>query len=42
MNGDAPDLALHLKEWQELLDWRGRDSRLVRAAFAWSRFKKHF
>ena len=42
MNWNDPHVKLSLKEWQELLDWRGRDSRLVRAAFAWSRRKKAF
>ncbi len=40
MNWNDPAVKLSLKELQELLDWRGRDSRIVRAAFAWSRLKK--
>lgn len=40
VNWNEPHIRLGLKELQETLDWRGRDSRVVRAAFAWSRFKK--
>lgn len=42
MNWNAPEVQLSLQELRETLDWRGRDSRLVRAAFAWSRNKKKF
>lgn len=42
MNWNDPRLRLSLKELQETLDWRGRDSRVVRAAFAWSRCKKRW
>ena len=42
MNWNDPHIRLSLKELQETLDWRGRDSRVVRAAFAWSRFKKRW
>ena len=50
MNWNAPDIQLSLLELQQTLDWRGRDSRIVRGAFEWShskkqllaRFKNHF
>lgn len=42
MNWNAPDIQLSLLELQQTLDWRGRDSRLVRGAFEWSQSKKHF
>lgn len=42
MNWNDPHIRLSLKELQETLDWRGRDSRIVRAAFAWSRCKKRW
>lgn len=42
MNWNEPHIRLSLKELQETLDWRGRDSRVVRAAFVWSRFKKRW
>ncbi len=42
MNWNEAETELSLKEWQQILDWRGRDSRLVRISFAWSRWKKHF
>ena len=42
MNWNAPEVQLSLQELRETLDWRGRDSRLVRGAFAWSRWKKKF
>ena len=41
MNWNDAEVLLSIKELQELLAWRGRDSRLVRAALAWSRWKKH-
>lgn len=40
MNWNSPEVQLSLQELQQTLDWRGRDSRLVRGAFAWSRCKK--
>ena len=42
MNWNDPQVRLSLKELQEMLAWRGRDSRLVRTAFAWSQWKKSF
>ena len=34
MNWNEAETELSLKEWQQILDWRGRDSRLVRISFA--------
>ena len=42
MNWNDPRVQLSLKDLREMLDARGRDSRLVRAAFRWSRTKKKF
>ena len=40
MNWNDPQIQLRLRELRELWTWRGRDSRLVRAAWGWVRLKK--
>lgn len=42
MNWNDPQLLLSLQDLKENLNVRGRDSRVVRAAFAWSEGKKSF